>query len=34
MMQKIADLRQFKHTEIVNFQKNYFQYLLKEGMNA
>jgi hypothetical protein len=30
MMQKIADLRQFKHTQIANFQENYFQRLLDE----
>jgi hypothetical protein len=30
MMQKVADLRQFKHTQIANFQENYFQHLLEE----
>jgi hypothetical protein len=30
MMQKVADLRQFKHTQIANFQENYFQRLLEE----
>jgi hypothetical protein len=30
MMQKVADLRQFKHTQIANFQENYFQHLLAE----
>jgi hypothetical protein len=30
MMQKVADLRQFKHTQIANFQENYFQQLLQE----
>jgi hypothetical protein len=30
MMKKIADLRQFKHTQIANFQENYFQHLLEE----
>ncbi|CAF2487455.1 unnamed protein product [Rotaria sp. Silwood2] len=30
MMQKVADLRQFKHTQIANFQENYFQHLLDE----
>ncbi len=29
-MQKVADLRQFKHTQIANFQENYFQHLLAE----
>ncbi len=29
-MKKIADLRQFKHTQIANFQENYFQHLLEE----
>ncbi|CAF4608623.1 unnamed protein product [Rotaria socialis] len=30
MIQKVADLRQFKHTQIANFQENYFQHLLDE----
>lgn len=30
MIQKIADLRQYKHTQIANFQENYFQRLLDE----
>lgn len=30
MIQKIAELRQFKHTQIANFQQNYFQHLLDE----
>ena len=30
MMQKVADLRQFKHLQLANFQENYFQRLLDE----
>ncbi len=30
MMQKVAELRQLKHTQIANFQENYFQHLLNE----
>ncbi|CAF4046612.1 unnamed protein product [Adineta steineri] len=30
MIQKVADLRQYKHTQIANYQENYFQHLLQE----
>ena len=30
MMEKVADLRQFKHAQIANFQENYLQHLLEE----
>lgn len=30
MIQKVADLRQLKHTQLANYQENYFQYLLNE----
>lgn len=30
MMQKVAELRQMKHTQIVHYQQNYFQHLLDE----
>lgn len=30
MLQKIADLRQYKHNQLANYQENYFQHLLHE----
>jgi hypothetical protein len=30
MMQKVADLRQFKHLQLANFQESYLQRLLDE----
>ncbi|UJR37425.1 hypothetical protein I4U23_030128 [Adineta vaga] len=34
MMQKVADLRQFKHTQIANFQQSYFHRLLDEEQQS
>lgn len=30
MMQKVVELRQMKHKQIVDYQQNYFQHLLDE----
>lgn len=34
MIQKVADLRQFKHSQLANFQENYLQHLLDEELQV
>lgn len=34
MMQKVADLRQLKHTQIANYQERYFHRLLEEEQES